>query len=345
MAGPSGRVLAVRLDSDGDVLLTGPAVRALAQTALGLDLLVCPAGRAAGQLLPGVDEVLVFDAPWSGYRPPAVNPAGIRALVSSIGDRAYDRAVIFTSFHQSPLPMALLARLAGIGYVAGTSVDYPGSLLDLRYQRPAGHEVTAALGLAHAAGGDLPPGDDGRLAIRRPLPPPPSVLPGSPFVVVHPGASVSARALRPDHAAAIVRELVAAGWAVVITGGPSESAAAAIAAGDSALNLAGLTSLPMLAAVLAKAACVVVGNTGPAHLAAAVGTPVVSLFSPVVPVERWAPFGVSSVILGDQNEACRDTRARDCPISGHPCLTSVPPASVVAAVHRLSGDRAAVMPA
>jgi heptosyltransferase-3 len=72
---------------------------------------------------------------------------------------------------------------------------------------------------------------------------------------------------------------------------------------------------------------------------------VVSLFSPVVPVERWAPFGVSSVILGDQNEACRDTRARDCPISGHPCLTSVPPASVVAAVHRLSGDRAAVMPA
>ena len=49
------------------------------------------------------------------------------------------------------------------------------------------------------------------------------------------------------------------------------------------------TSLAELAGVLERAACVVVGNTGPAHLAAAVGTPVVSLFAPVVPAERWAP--------------------------------------------------------
>ena len=57
--------------------------------------------------------------------------------------------------------MALLARLARIPFVAATSVDYPGSLLDLRHQRPVGHEVEAALDLAVAAGGRLPAGDDG----------------------------------------------------------------------------------------------------------------------------------------------------------------------------------------
>jgi ADP-heptose:LPS heptosyltransferase len=79
----------------------------------------------------------------------------------------------------------------------------------------------------------------------------------------------------------------------------------------------------------------VAGNTGPAHLAAAVGTPVVPLFAPVVPAARWAPYGVPTVLLGDQDAPCRDTRARECPVPGHPCLTSVTPQDVVAAVEKL----------
>jgi len=80
---------------------------------------------------------------------------------------------------------------------------------------------------------------------------------------------------------------------------------------------------------------VVVGNTGPAHLAAAVGTPVVSLFAPVVPAARWAPYGVPSVLLGDQDAPCRDSRAKLCPVPGHPCLDSVTAEDVVAAVDKL----------
>ncbi len=57
--------------------------------------------------------------------------------------------------------------------------------------------------------------------------------------------------------------------------------------------------------MLRGAEAVVVGNTGPAHLAAAVGTPVVSLFAPVVPAARWHPWGVPHVLLGDQEAACR----------------------------------------
>lgn len=332
----SGRVLAVRLDSDGDVLLTGPALRALAAGAERLDLLASPAGRRAGELLPGVAEVLVFDAPWSGYRPPPVDAPAVRALVDDLTARAYDRCVVFTSFHQSPLPMALLARLAGVPSVAATSEDYPGSLLDVRHRRAEGrHEVEAALDLARAAGAELPPGDAGRLAVRRPLP---SVAtPDEPYVVLHPCASVQSRGLAPAHAREIAAEL-AGRSRVVVTGGPGERATtAAVADGlPGVVDLGGRTTLAELAAVLAGARAVVVGNTGPAHLAAAVGTPVVSLFSPVVPAERWAPYGVPVALLGDQGASCAGTRARECPVPGHPCLSSVAPSEVVAAVEQLA---------
>ena len=334
------RVLAVRLDSDGDVLLTGPAIRALAQTSDGVDLLVSPAGRAAAALLPCVGDVLVFDAPWTGYSPAGVDQGAIQSLVRRLRRNAYSRAVIFTSFHQSPLPMALLARMARIPFVAATSVDYAGSLLDVRHQRPEGHEVRAALDLAMAAGGRLAAGDDGSLRLTQPLPQHNPVA-VRPYVVVHPGASVPSRALTAEHAAGIVGALSRAGWPVVVTGGPGERDLAALAAGVSAINLAGRTDLPGLARVLADAACVVVGNTGPAHLAAAVGTPVVSLFSPVVPAERWAPYGVPTVLLGNQLASCRDSRARSCPLPGHPCLSQVCSDEVVTAVEKLTAPMVA----
>jgi ADP-heptose:LPS heptosyltransferase len=330
------RTLAVRLDSDGDVLLTGPAIRALARTG-PVDLLVSPAGEAAGRLLPGVREVLVFDAPWSGYRPPAVDPVAVQVLLETLRGNGYHRAVIFTSFHQSPLPMALLARLAGVPFVAATSEDYPGSLLDVRHRRKVGHEVEAALDLARTAGAGRPADrdDDTRLALRRPLPDVTGLVPPGRFVVVHPSASVPARSLDAGHAAKLVRSLVASGRQVVVTGGPEDRSVTAAVAGADALDLGGRTTFAELAAVLDAADCLVAGNTGPAHLAAAVGTPVVSLFSPVVPADRWAPHGVPVRLLGDQLAACRGTRARECPVPGHPCLTTVTPDEVVAAVDSL----------
>jgi len=80
-----------------------------------------------------------------------------------------------------------------------------------------------------------------------------------------------------------------------------------------------------------------VGNTGPAHLAAAVGTPVVSLFSPVVPLIRWAPHTAARIVLGDQTAACAGSRARLCPLPGHPCLAGVLSTEVAAAVRHLVG--------
>jgi ADP-heptose:LPS heptosyltransferase len=331
-------VLVARQDSVGDVLLAGPAVRAVAAGAGRVTLLCGPRGRDAARLLPGVDEVVVAHAAWIDAEPQPVTRPAVDALVDRLTELEVDQALILTSFHQSPLPLALLLRMAGVPTIAAVSVDYPGSLLDVRHRVDEDvHEVERGLSLAATLGYRLPEGDDGRLAVRRD---PAAEVPDleGPYVVVHPGASVPARAWAPERHAALVEALAAEGRRVVVTGGTGERPLTALVAGGrrEATDLGGRVDLAGLAEVLAGAEVVVVGNTGPAHLAAAVGTPVVSLFAPVVPAVRWRPWGVRHVLLGDQEAACAGSRARACPVPGHPCLDGVPVAEVVAAVGALA---------
>lgn len=335
-----------RLDGMGDVLLAGPAIRAVAYgsrpgggTPNDVIVLCGPEGEAAASLLPGTLEVYSWNCPWIVKPAPAVERAQLEVLTAFVRDSRVDEAVILTSFHQSPLPLALLLRLAGVDRITGASTDYAGSLLDVRL-RPGEDfledqpEAERALGIAEAAGFRLPPGDDGRLRVQgypdaRPL------VGEGPYVVVHPGAAAPSREWPPLHHAAAVELLEGAGHRVVVTGGRKETRLTATVAGPSALDLGGHTDLKTLAGVLAGADALVTGNTGPAHLAAAVGTPVVCLFSPVVPAVRWAPYGVPLEILGDQTAPCRLSRATECPVAGHPCLSSVTPEQVLDAVERL----------
>ncbi len=334
------RVLVARLDSMGDVLLSGPAVRAVARRA-EVVLLCGPRGADAAAMLPGVSRRIVWEAPWIVDPAPPVTGGALDELVARVRAEGVREAVILTSFHQSPLPLALLLRLAGVARIAGASVDYPGSLLDVRL-RPGEDlpedipEPERALAIATAAG--FPSSDDGLLRVEG-VPDTSRLTGGGTYTVLHPGAAVPARRWPVERFARTARLLEDAGRRLVLTGGPGErELTGAIAErAPASIDLAGACALPELAGVLAGADAVVVGNTGPAHLAAAVGTPVVSLFSPVVPAVRWAPYGVPRRILGDQGAACRGSRARECPIPGHPCLTGVSPEEVVAAVDEVAG--------
>ncbi len=380
-----GHVLVARLDSVGDILLAGPAVRAVAASARKVTMLVGRGRGAVARLLPGVDDVLEHDAPWVVPDPGPLDPVAVDALVAAVRAAQIDAALVLTSFHQSPLPLALLLRLAGVGWVGAISDDYPGSLLDLRHRMPepgfrerqrgeptggrggssplttepepgfrerqrgeptGGRggssplmtepdppESERALSLARAAGFEL--AGPAHLAVRRPLPDVSALVGQGPYVVYHPGADAPARRPGAEHSRALVAALVGAGHRVVVTGSSGESTLTGFVAGGQALDLTGAVDLAGLAAVLEGAEVVVAPNTGPAHLAAAVGTPVVSLFAPVVPAGRWAPYGVPVVLLGDPAAPCRLTRARHCPVPGHPCLDGVAPAAVVAAVAQL----------
>jgi ADP-heptose:LPS heptosyltransferase len=334
-------VLVARQDSMGDVLLAGPAVRAVAAEAGRVTLLCGPRGRAAAELLPGVDEVVVAHAGWIDAEPRRVTREAVDELVDRLGDLEIDQALVLTSFHQSPLPLALMLRMAGVPTIAAVSVDYPGSLLDIRHRVDDDvHEVERGLSLAATLGYRLAEGDDGGLRVRLGGADVPD-LEGR-YVVVHPGASVPARAWAPERHAALVDVLIEGGRRVVVTGDTSERPLTSLVAGPrrpGVVDLGGRVDLAGLARVLGGAEVVVVGNTGPAHLAAAVGTPVVSLFSPVVPAVRWRPWGVAHELLGDQGAACAGSRARVCPVAGHPCLDGVSVGEVVAAVDRLAPMR------
>lgn len=333
------RTLVVRLDNAGDVLLAGPAIRAVATGSDRVTVLAGPNGAAAARLLPCVDEVLEWRCPWIDPTPDAVTRREVEDLVDLLAGHRFDRALVFVSFHQSPLPTALVLRMAGVPWVGAVSVDYPGSLLDLRHQVDEDlPEAERALSLALAAGFSLPDGDDGGLLVRRPLPDVSHLLPEGPFVVLHPGTSVPARAWPVERFAQAAALLTERSHRVVVTGAPSEKdLTAAVTGAAPATDLGGRTTFEELAAVLDTAEVVVVGNTGPAHLAAAVRTPVVSLFAPTVPAVRWAPYKVPSVLLGDQLAVCRGTRVTRCPFEGHPCLRSVGPEDVLSAVEQLSG--------
>ncbi|MFP1625340.1 glycosyltransferase family 9 protein [Streptomyces sp. 5K101] len=126
------------------------------------------------------------------------------------------------------------------------------------------------------------------------IPPARAASPAPGAVVLHPGADAGARRWPPERFGAVARELHRSGHAVVVTAGAGEGALAhqvACAGGlPAGAVLGGGDDVPFerLAALVGQARCVVVGDTGLAHLATALGTPSVVLFGPVAP-RLWGP--------------------------------------------------------
>ncbi len=110
------KILCVRLDALGDVLMTTPALRALKEARSGrwITLLTSPAGAEAAALLPSVDEVIVYEAPWMKATAHRSDSRADHALVKRLRDDHFDAAAIFTVYSQNPLPAAMLCTLADI---------------------------------------------------------------------------------------------------------------------------------------------------------------------------------------------------------------------------------------
>ena len=284
---------------------------AAAAAAGPVDYVASSIGAPAAQLLPGVDRVITFDAPWILDPAPGATEATIAAFVDSIDGGAYSGAAILTSSHQSALPTALLLGLAGVARIAAVSHDYPGSLLDHRIKGdPDVHEVKRSLAVMEQLGFEGDPQPHLRIALE----------PGEPIggrVVVHPGAPPCPRARwsrAAGHAASSRSPATATTWWSPAATRNTTSLRWSPSPWIIRRSFLARSDLRGLAEVLATAAVVVTGNTGPAHLAAAVGRPVVSVFPPTVPPSRWAPWGVPHVLLGDPLVAragCRVDAARN----------------------------------
>jgi len=342
-AASTGGVLGARLDNLGDVVLAGPAVRAAAATGRPVHVLCGPRGRAMAELLPGAATITTFHAPWIEPEPMPVAERDARALVAVVEAAGITDAAILGSSHQSPLPLAMLLRWAGVERIAAISHDHAGSLLDVRIPGdPHVHEVRRGLLVTAALG--FPEPDDDRLALDlgdHGLPPAVARELGAPRaddVVVHPGASVAARTLPFARWCTVVQAVRRSGRRVLITGSAEEARLTGAVPGEppDVIDLRGRLSVRQLGTVLAGSGAVACGNTGPMHMAAAVGTPVVAVFAPTVPLHRWRPWQVPHVVLGDQDVACAGCRSRTCPLAEQVCLAGVSGADVVAALDHLA---------
>ncbi|MFF9324762.1 glycosyltransferase family 9 protein [Streptomyces sp. NPDC014776] len=309
--------LVVRLDGFDGVLLAGPAVRAVAARTGDVTLLCTRGGAPAARLLPHVADVVV----WEPAEPEGPDGAG-EELLRRLRATTYDTAVVLTAHGHSPLPVARLLRAARGTARIGADGDEPAGVLDVCHRRaPGRHEAEAALDTAAAMGFRPRTGDDGRLRVL-PAPDTAQLTGGNgPYVVLHPGAAAASPEWGAERCARTAALLADAGHRVAVTGTPEEAAVTRRVAGGIGVDLGGRTSPRTLVGVLRDADCVVAGDADTAHLAAAVGTPVVSLPSKAAPVGDRAPYRVPSVLFGDDS----------CPGAEHEAT----PEDMVAAVRHL----------
>ncbi len=346
MSDPS-RILVVRTDRLGDVILTLPVFNALRRRFPGAHLAIL-AGRYAGAIVEGyapVDEILWYDE-GGGRRVP------FRAMRAILRSARFDAAVIV----HPTLRLALLAFLARIPVRIGSGYRYYSFLFNRRvyaHRKTAErHELEYNMDLLAPLGCDT--------AARKPL----DVVLDIPrtarerasaileeagvagkFVVIHPGSGGSARDWPVGNFSLLARRIVPGmNLRVVVTGTEAEfplAEAVARAVSPPGVNLAGKLGLKELAAVVEKASLFVSNSTGPLHVAVAVGTPVVGLFPRirVMGPGRWGPYTDNArVLVPDGPPECDQCTGK--PGSACACMAGITVDAVFAAAAELLSSTA-----
>ena len=346
------RILAIRLDNLGDVLVTTPAIHAI-KTSLPfveLSLLTSPVGAQVARLNPDIDEVIVYESPWMDpWQRLPQNSKREQRMIAMIKERQFDGAIIFTSYHQSSLPAAYLCYLADIPLRLAASIDGPGSLLTTRHKHPERmmHEVERGLDLVNAVGFSTNALD---LVLKVPIKARESIyefLSGQnvdalrPLVVIHPGCSMPARTYPFDMYSQVLDLVIERlGATIVVTGTQDEQALVEQVLDKvqehnrkEILACAGTLPFPDFCALIEAADLIITNNTGPMHIAAASKTPVVALFALTNPPEQWGPWRVPHKQLY-HDVSCRICYKRICPYN-HECLRLVTPDLVADAAEAL----------
>lgn len=301
-AWPPARILLLRLERIGDLLMSAPAIAAVRQLAPAarIDLVVGSWNASLARLIPGVDTVETLDAPWLARGAAGGDRDSLMRRAWSWRSRHYDLAINFEGDIRSHALMSLASAHRRIGFdMAGG-----GPLLTTRVPfRPDEHTTTNAWRLVSAAFA-TPPADDGvtepfRLAVPAEARARAAALlapyGGRAVIAVHASGGRAIKQWPVARFAAVATELARAEGAVLLLTGTSadrpivDEMRAALPADVDRLDLAGEVDLPLLAATLERCRLLITGDTGPMHLAAFVGTPIVAIFGPSDPL-RYAPI-------------------------------------------------------
>lgn len=337
------KILIVRLDRIGDVLLSTPVIDAVraAYPRAHIAFMVRPYAAAVVEGNPALDEVIVYDK--------AMGVAGTLRFVRFLRRKRFDLAIVLHPTSRAHLITFFAAIPERVGYDRKC-----GRLLSRRVphtkQLGLRHEVDYALDLLRYAG--IEPGD-GRLhmplkeeseeRVRR-LFASHEIAADDLVIAVNAGASCRSKRWDPARFAALADMLARKRRAkIVIVAGPDahdKDCAFAMerAMSEPAVNLAGQTSVADVASVLKRARLLISNDSGPVHIASAVGTPVIAIFGRSdrgLSPSRWGPVNKGDIAL-HKDVGCVACFAHNC-TSGFRCLEAITVDDALAAVDRILG--------
>lgn len=338
------KLLVIRLDNIGDVIMTSPVLRSLRENLPNahMTLMASPAGSLTAPLLPWVDEVLPWRVLWQDLGRLAFDPDREWNLIDTLKQRQFDAAIILTSFSQSPHPAAFVCALAGIPVRVGESKEQDvGTLTHAVSPLPDSvHQVDRNLHVVESLGLSV---RDRRLALyvsesERQQVKPQFLKDSSPYILLNPWTSCASRNYDPTRFAEAARELhQITGWPIVVTGVEKDRDRAPLlltTIGNGAIDAVGATSLSELVALVAEAQLVLTNNTSTMHIADAMGTPNVVLFAGTELESQWRPRHSPSRLLR-RPTVCNPCYAFTCPYQLE-CLDIAPEVVVQAALKLLS---------
>ena len=340
------RVLIVRLGAMGDILHALPAATALRQAHpewfIGWavepqwrDLLCTETCDRRSPQMPIIDAIHIVPAKRWARSP--LSPAtlrDIRRVRRELRETRYDVCVDL----QGAVRSAVIARWARASRIIGE--DKPREpaarwLFNEQVRTQGVHVIEQAIEVSNAVAGESLPLILPSLPVSAPADNNAARI-AQPFVLISPGAGWGAKRWPVERYAEVARQLRRAGCTVVVNSGPGEESIAdeltALSAGAATAMKATLTEL---IAITRRAALVIAGDTGPLHLASALGKPVVGIFGPTDPA-RNGPFGGNFRVLRHP-ESRRDHARHEAPEAG--LLTITPEAVLDAAMQLLEVRR------
>lgn len=302
-------VLCIRPDNMGDLIMSGPAIRALKHSFdAQITVLTSSMGRLITPFMIEIDETITFDLPWVKTNEITENDS-IQYLVDALKLRRFDAAVIFTVYSQNPLPTAMLAYMAGIPRVLAYCRENPYGLLthwvpDEEPHRFIRHQVRRDLDLVKAVGANpfcenlcLHVNDVWNKVARKLERA--GAKPDQPWVIVHAGVSEAKRqypfGLWVETCQQIINELHSQ---VLLTGSASEmqlNIKLQREIGTGSYSIAGLLDMEEFICLVQHSPLIISVNTGTTHISAAVGTPIVVLYAQTNP--QHTPWKVSCKVL------------------------------------------------
>jgi lipopolysaccharide heptosyltransferase II len=302
-------ILCIRPDNMGDLVMSGPAIRALKDTfGAYISLLTSSMGKIIAPFMPEIDETIVFDLPWV-KTDKTVNNDSIIHLGDALKLRRFDAAVIFTVYSQNPLPTAMLPYMTGIPKVLAYCRENPYGLLThwVPDEEPYSfirHQVRRDLDLVKAIGA-MPCNESLCLQIDDVWDKVVQKLEKAgvdinrPWLILHAGVSEIKRQYPFERWVETAQRIISdLGFLVLLTGSSSERKLTdelKAAIGEASHSIAGILGMEEFICLVKHSPVMISVNTGATHIAAAVGTPVVVLYAQTNP--QHTPWKVPCKVL------------------------------------------------